>query len=131
MDTRRFGLAFLRPDDVRSGPRQERILAVVEGQKFDRLELQFESGDQFGLNKSNTRALQKAYGTESADWLGRTVELSLGHYKDWDKDPPEERETVVLRPVSVRQPSADNGGMKAIAPMRPAVRNSLDDKPPF
>jgi hypothetical protein len=133
MDTRKYGSAFIKPDDVRDGPRQERIIAVLESQKFERLDLEFESGDQFGLNKSNTRALQKAYGFESEGWLKQTVELSLGHYKDWDKDPPEEKETVVLRPISARQPSPDNGGTKAvIAPMpRPSVRDDLNDDIPF
>jgi hypothetical protein len=132
MYTRKYGSVFLKPDDVRDGPRQERILAVFESQMFDRLVLELESGNQFSLNVGNTRNLQKAYGPESDNWCGQTIELSLGHYKDWRTDPPEEKETVTLRPVSVRQPSPDNGGSKATSPMvRPPVRDNLDDEIPF
>jgi hypothetical protein len=132
MDTRKYGSAFLRPDDVRDGPRQERIVAVLESQRFDRLVLELEGGNQFSLNVGNTRNLQKAYGPESDNWRGQVIELSLGHYEDWHTDPPEKKETVTLRPVSVRQPSPDNGGTKAIPPMaRPSVRDNLDDEIPF
>jgi hypothetical protein len=132
MDTRKYGSVFLKPDDVRDGPRQERIIAVLESQKYSCLQLELESGDQFSLNTGNTRALQKAYGVESDDWLNHVIELSLGHYKDWKTDPPEEKETVVLRPISVRQPSSDNGGSKALQPMpRPSVRDELSDDIPF
>ena len=43
MYTRKYGSVFLKPDDVRDGPRQERILAVFESQMFDRLVLELES----------------------------------------------------------------------------------------
>jgi hypothetical protein len=132
MDTRTYGSVFLKPDDVRDGPRQERIIAVLESAKYNCLQLELESGDQFSLNTGNTRALQKAYGLESDDWLGHVIELSLGHYKDRKTEPPEEKETVVLRPVSLRQPSPDNGGTKALQPTpRPSVRNALDDDIPY
>ena len=132
MDTRKYSSGFIKPDHVRDGRRQERIIAVLESQKYTRLELELESGDQFSLNAANTKALQKAYGVESDDWLGHVIELSLGHYKDWKTDPPEEKETVVLRPISVRQPSPDNGGTKALQPMpRPSSRDDLSDDIPY
>jgi hypothetical protein len=129
MDTRKYGSGFLKPDDVRDGPRQERIIAVLESQKYDCLQLELESGDTFSLNMTNTRVLQKAYGLESDDWLDHTIELSLGHYQDWKSNPPGEKETVVLRPISPRQPSSDNGGTKPLP--RPSVRGALDDDIPF
>jgi hypothetical protein len=132
MDTRKYSSGFIKPDDVRDGPRQVRIIAVLESQKYTRLELELESGDQFSLNVGNTKALQKAYGVESDDWLGHVIELSLGHYKDWKTDPPEEKETVVLRPISARQSSPDNGGTKALQPMpRSSVSDDLSDDIPF
>jgi hypothetical protein len=128
MDTRKFGAGFIRPDDVRDGPRSEKILYVFEHDKFGCLVLEFESGDQFSLNQTNVRALYKAYGWESDDWIGHVVELSLGHYKDWKSDPPgEEKETVTLRTISVQPPSADNGGGKAPK----SLADDLNDEIPF
>jgi hypothetical protein len=123
MDTKKYGSGFIKPDDVRDGPRQERIIAVVENKKFDCLQLELESGDTFSLNMTTTRVLQKAYGFESDDWRDHVIELSLGYYKDRKSDPPEEKETVVLRAVSPRQPSSGNSGTRA------SSRSSFDDIP--
>jgi len=49
----------------------------------------------------------RAYTTKSNMWLGQVVELSLGHYTE--NKTGMEKETVVLKPISVLQPSADNG----------------------
>src|SRR5262245_33312493 len=127
MDTRKYGSAFIKPDDVRDGPRQETIIAVLESQKFDCLQLEFESGDTLLLNKTTTRALQKAYGLESDDWRDKVIELSLGHYTDRKVDPPVEKETVSVRPISTRQPSPGNGS----TPPRPSVRDLPSDEIPF
>ena len=71
--------------------------------------------------------MNNAYGYDSDKWLGQVVKLSLGHYTDYRGEKPEEKETVVLEPVSVLQPSADNGGTKAL----PSRRDDLDDEIPF
>ena len=93
--------------------------------------LDFESGDQLSLNVTNTRIMNKAYTTESDNWLGQVIELSLGHYMDRRGDAPEERETVVVRPISVRQSSPESGSSKAAqTALRPPVRE-LDDDVPF
>jgi hypothetical protein len=124
MDMKKFGTAFIKPDSVRDGPLRDRILHVYESEKFGSPVLELESGDQFSLNQTNTRILAKAYGWESDAWLGQIIELALGSYKDWKDD--QQKDTVVVRPISVRQPSADNGGAKA-APKR----DDLDDAIPF
>jgi hypothetical protein len=59
-------------------------------------------------------------------WLGQVVELSLGHYTE--NKTGMEKETVVLKPISVLQPSADNGGTKAALP---SLRGDLSDDMPF
>ena len=70
------------------------------------------------------------YTTESDNWLGQEIELSLGHYTDFRDG--NEKETIVVRPISVRQPSPDNGGTKAQAvPALPLRRDDLDDEIPF
>jgi hypothetical protein len=131
MDLRKYSSGgFIKADDVRNGPRQERIVTVYVNEKHDRPVLELESGDQFTLNVTNARTLSKAWGSESDNWRGQTVELSLGHYKDWRTDPPEEKETVVVRAISAQQPTADNGGARPLpAPMSRV--SSLDDEVPF
>jgi hypothetical protein len=130
MDTRKFGSGFIRPDDVRDGPRSEKISYVFEHDKFGCLVLEFESGDQFSLNQTNVRALHKAYGWESDNWIGHIVELSLGHYKDWKSDPPEEKETVVLRTISVQPSSSDSSGTR-LPVQAPSPGHDMDDEIPF
>jgi hypothetical protein len=132
MDMRKYSSGFIKPDDVRESPRQERIIHIFESEKYGCPVLEFESGDQFSLNASNNKILCKAYGWESDHWLNHVIELSLGHYKDWRTDPPEEKETVVIRAISARQPSPENGGTKAAqATPRPPARGDMDDEIPF
>jgi hypothetical protein len=131
MDMRKYGSAFIRPEDVRDGPRQERIVNVYLSEKYSCPVLEFESGDQLLLNVTNTRVMNRAYTTESDNWLDQVVELSLGHYTDRRGDAPKEKETVVVRPISVRQPSPENGVSRTSqTALKPPVRE-LDDDPPF
>jgi hypothetical protein len=125
MDMRRFARGFIKLDDVRDGPRQEKIAAVLMNERFDCPALEFESGDELLLSNTNARVLSKAYGWESNDWLGQVVELYVGTYMDNKEG--KEKEMVSLRPISVRQPSPDNGGTKAL----PSRRDDLDDSIPF
>ena len=127
MDTRKFGSVFIKPDDVRDGPRQERIVNVFESEKYRGLVLDLDAGDQFSLNNTNTRILNKAYGCESDNWIGQIIELALGTYKDWRSDPPEEKETVIVKPISAPQPSAENGGIKTTT-AEPRLVRPLDDE---
>jgi hypothetical protein len=112
-----LGSQLIRPDDVRDGPRQERIASVNPAGKFDRLQLDFESGAQFSLNITNARVLAKAYGSESDAWLGHVIELSFGIYVFNG----EEKETVVVKPIS----SANGGNPK------PPPRDTINDEIPF
>ena len=96
MDMKQYGAsAFIGVENLRDDPRQEAIAAVALG-KFDRPTVTFESGDQFSLNKTNTRILINAYGPSSQDWIGKTIELFIGT-ATYNK---EERESVVVRPIS-------------------------------
>lgn len=128
MDTRKYGSAFIKPDDVRDGARQERIINVSVSEKYDNLVLELESGDQLSLNPITTRILNRAYGIESDDWRGHVVELSLGTYTTRDG---EAKETVTVKPVSLRQPGAGNGGDAATRKPVPAPRADMDDEIPY
>jgi hypothetical protein len=138
MDMRKFATGFIKPDDVRDGPLQDRIIGVFESEKFQRPVLELASGNQFTVNNTNCAILNKAWGWNSEDWLDQELEFTLGHYKDWRED--KECETVVVRPISPRKasapgagikPSADKGGAKAIPTPKPSVANDLNDDMPF
>lgn len=98
MNMSKYGSGFIKAEDVRDNPRQEKIVNVYIG-RFDTPVLDFESGDQLSLNVTNTRALNRAYTTESDNWKQQVVELSLGHYTDYSGETPVEKEMVVLRRV--------------------------------
>jgi len=121
MDMTKYGSAFIRPEDTHEGPRQERIAHVYIHEKYNCPVLEFESGDKFTLNQTNTRMMNRTYGSESDNWLNHVVDLSLDHYES----DGEQKETVKLRPISLPAPGADNGG-----PVKPK-RNDLDDAIPF
>jgi hypothetical protein len=135
MDARKYASAFVKPDDVRDGPIQTRIINVFEQERFNRLALELETGSQFGLNDGNTNALIKAWGHETDKWVGLELELYLGTYKDWNEDPPAEKETVRVKAISPR-PGTQNGSAPDNKPPLPpsltaSSRNELDDEIPF
>jgi hypothetical protein len=128
MDMRKFGSGFLKPEDVRDAPFQGRVLNIYTSEKYKRPVLVFDTGEEFSLNETNRKALVRAWGFESDIWIGLEVELSLGFYKDWETDPPEEKETVAVRPISARPLSASDGTK---ATTRPSVRDAMNDEIPF
>jgi hypothetical protein len=136
MDMRKYTSGFIRPEDLHDGPRQERIINVYISEKHDCPVLEFESGDQLIVfsNSSNVRALARAYGFDSNDWLGHVVELSFGTYTNKDG---EAKETVTLKPISLREGVASNVGEtpKCVIPPAPSAKRTLgddmDDEIPF
>ena len=88
------GSKFLKLDDVRE-PRIE-VIADCRPGNFDRPDLTFESGDVLSANRTSCRALARAYGTDSQNWIGKTVKVYAGkvHTKDGDND------AVLIEPVS-------------------------------
>jgi hypothetical protein len=144
MDMRQFSSKFIKPDDVREAPFQAHIVAVTISEKYGRPVLELDTGEQFTVNTTNNKTLIKAYGGDSDDWRGHLIELSLGHYKDWNTEPPEDKETVVLTAISPREPGANGGPSspqrvdpaKLPAPLpkpaaKPTFGDDLDDSIPF
>jgi hypothetical protein len=104
MDARKYASRYVRPDNLRDGPIQTRIVNVFEEERYGRLTLELETGSQFALNDGNTNTLIKAWGHDTDGWIGLELALELGTYKDWRDDPPSEKETVrVRRRRSVRR----------------------------
>lgn len=78
MDIRKYvSGTFITVDDLRDGPRREKIADVVEG-KFEKPNLVFEGGDLANVNTTNARVLMRAFGPETTSWRGREVELYIG-----------------------------------------------------
>jgi len=129
MDARKFASKYVKPDTVREGPIQTRIISIFEDDRYGRLTLELETGSQFSLNDGNTNALIKAWGAETDNWIGKELTLELGTYKDW-------REEVDKETVKVRAGPADaqNGGTpKPLLPSRVATpaKDIVDDEIPF
>ena len=119
---------YIKPDNVRDGPIQSKIVNVYEDMRYDRLILELEIGSQFALNDGNTNTLIKAWGTDTDAWIDQEVSLELGSYKDWKTDPPEEKETVKARAIPAPGSAAQNGGAPVSKPpSRTAVAKSLKD----
>ncbi len=138
VDARKYASKYVKPDNVRDGPLTTRILSVFEGTYG--LVLELETGSQFSLNEGNTNVLIKTWGYETDKWVGdeKEIELFLGTYRDWNEDPPKEKETVKLRVVSPGEATAANGGAPAASkpPLPPtrtaaAKQDDMDDTIPF
>jgi hypothetical protein len=121
MDMRKFsGNAFLKIDDVRDGPLQERIAGVVMG-KYDKPDIIFESGARLSLNATNNKTLRKAYGADSDDWIGHTVELFLGEIEYQGKM----QAAILVRPISKAE--SDEQPAEPVKRKKPAKKSSSDD----
>jgi hypothetical protein len=137
VDVRKYSSGFIMPDDLRDGPRQERIISVYISEKHHVPVLEFESGDQLIAWASISRVLVRAYGYESDDWRGHTIELSLGTYPD--KKTGETKETILAKAISSRDGNATGNGTpqrvdpaKLPAPItKHTLKDDLDDDVPF
>jgi hypothetical protein len=136
MDMRGFAPKYIKPDQVRDGPIQTRIVNVFESERYGRPVLELENGSQFTLNDGNTNTLIQAWGHESENWIGQEIELTLGFYKNWKTDPPTDAETVKARAVSPTKAAGGNSGALSKPPL-PASRvatplkDDLADNVPF
>jgi hypothetical protein len=87
MDATQYaGSSYLTVEDLADGSRTEEITDVFVG-PYEKLVAQFESGAALSLNVTNTKALIKAYGEDTDDWIGKSVELYVGetYYKNEPK----------------------------------------------
>ena len=124
MDMTKFaGSKFITVDDLRDGPREGEVITSVEPGKYDRPVVTLESGDKFSANKTSVSVLISAYGANSNDWLGCVIALSIGKVKDNGED----RECVVVRPISPPKPLA----ARTPVPKRPSKKPDFDDDIPF
>jgi hypothetical protein len=113
------GSHYVKLDDVRTKPPPVRTIIGVEMGNYDRPQLRFEDGSLLSLNKTNTRALIKAFGDDSDAWIGHEVELRAGitQYQG------QTTETILLRPVTPRK--------IAVKPALVPASDSLEEDIPF
>jgi hypothetical protein len=116
-DMRKYASGLLRPEDLQSGSRTEKIVNVYISEKLNAPILELASGDSLVAWNSIARVIGHAYGYEDTDWIGHTIELSLGSYTNKDG---EEKGTIIVKPVSSRDG-------KEIVP----IKKDLNDEIPF
>jgi hypothetical protein len=126
MDARKyFGVTFVTLEDLADGPQQAVIDRVEEG-KFGKLNLLFADNTAISLNATNSRALVKAFGSETDDWPGHAVELSPGEIEYQGKP----QAAILVTPIEPPPGSAE----KTAAKPKPAPRGDgrdMDDGIPF
>lgn len=113
--TKYAGSRFIDLDDVSDGPFKQVIDEVAIG-KFDKPVLKFRSGLQFSANVTNVGKLIEAFGEDSDDWLGQTIEL----YKGPLKYKGEIQDGVLVRPTGIEKKEA-----------APKKSGDMDDEIPF
>jgi hypothetical protein len=62
MDLRQYASTFVKPDNVRDGPIQTRIVNVFESERYGRPVLELETGSQFMLNEGNVKCFDSGLG---------------------------------------------------------------------
>ncbi|WFU37595.1 hypothetical protein QA640_24315 [Bradyrhizobium sp. CB82] len=125
MDMKKYaGGQFIKVDDVRDGPLQMQIAQIRDG-KFDKPEAVFATGEVLGLNTTNCRALVRAYGRNSDEWVGKVIELSLGAV-DFQGKPTD---SVIVKPIS--PPISPAEKVAAAKAMKASDRNDMDDEIPY
>jgi hypothetical protein len=106
MDVRKYlGVMFVPLEVLQaSGPQQKEIEATEEG-KYGKLNLIFTDRSAVSLNATNLRTLVEAFGFETANWPGHSVELAAGELKYDGKFNP----AILIAPLesaSVEKPSS-------------------------
>ena len=119
MDMTKFGGdQYLKVEDVRlSGPVRVTIEAIEDG-AFDRPVAVLSDGSTVQLNVTNTRALIRAWGGNSTDWLNREIELAIGQV-DYRGEPTD---SIVIRPISATLP---------VSARKAPVESEIDSDIPF
>lgn len=123
VDMRKYGGGAIRPDDLRDGPRVEKIIEISENETHKCAVLHLTSGDQLFCWASTARVLNRAWGFDSDDWLDQEIELSIGMYRDKKSDT--EKEMVVVRAISPPKAKAGSSGPPA------PLNDDMNDDIPF
>ena len=118
-DMRKYASGLLRPEDLQGGTRTEKIVNVYINERLNAPILTFESGDEMVAWNSICRVLTREYGYEDSDWIGHTIELSIGFYTNKDG---EQKENIILKTVTSRDEKQE---------IKKPVHKDMDDEIPF
>jgi hypothetical protein len=125
MDVSKYlGRAFRTIADVKvNGSLRMVIKSVVEG-KFGKPDLVFDDGTRLSISQTNTRILARAYGTDTADWIDKEVELYLGE-TEYEGEP---QESILIKPISPPVEKKRRGdGATPARRIRREPANDMDD----
>jgi len=129
MDVSKYlGRTFRTLPEVKvNGPLRMVIKSVVEG-KFDKPDLVFDDGTRLSISATNTRILARAYGTDTANWIDKEVELYVGE-TEYEGEP---QESILIKPISpaVEKKRRQDGATPARR-IRRGPANDIDDDIPF
>lgn len=121
MDMKQYaGSQFLKVKDVKEGPIRATIAAVTLGQ-YDRPDIVFEDGSKLSANATNTRALNRAFGDQSEDWIGGEVELVLGEV-EYQK---ELKESIIIKPIAPAKPKEGPTKTAKAKPAKPDINDEV------
>ena len=107
---------------VTEGPLRVTISSIAEG-KYNKLDLNSDEGFSLSLNATNSRALTMAYGPDTDDWVGHTVEFAAGEIEFQGKLQP----AVLVKPISPRVAVTTPKQPKP----KPTTGDDMDDDIPF
>lgn len=120
--TKYSGPHYIKVDDVRDEPIEDRIAGIKEG-KYGKPDLFLESGDVLSLNSTNNKTLMKAYGKNSDQWIAKTIRLFLGEI-EYQGAP---HEAVIVEPISPsikkKKETKDTDGKSA--PEKPDMNHEI------
>ena len=127
MDMKKYATSIILPEDLHDGPLQEVIINVYVSDKHDVPVLVFKSGNELFAWPNIARVMARAYGYNSNDWVGHTIEMSLGNYVD--KKTGETKENIVIKAISSRDGNSNSGEVQRADPAK--LAKALDDDLPF
>ncbi len=125
MDMSQYGRSktFITFEDVVDGPMRAKTVDCEIG-GYGRPVLELDNGRKSSVNKTNAQVLIDAYGADSRDWIGKTIELYAGQTK-YDGG---EGDSVLIRPVS---PPTSFKERTPVAPKLPPKAADMSDEIPF
>jgi hypothetical protein len=126
VDARKYAASeFISVEDIRGAGRVEKTIAGVSIGRFDKLDLAFSDGSVLSLNKTNTKTLMKAYGTDTDSWTDHVIALFVGPLEFQGRT----QDAVLVAPVS--RPAVPPV-IKPLPPKpAPAIQSDMDDDIPF
>ena len=141
VDVRKYAAGtYLKPADVEEagGTMTKQIINAEESEgKFGaKLDLWFLDGSKISLSGKNVGELMRVYGTDSDDWLEKTVELHVKEYEDRDgKAGKMIVLTAIDDPIPPEQRTPITSSVEPATKPKPAPKESpkreMDDEIPF